>query len=241
MTRAEATRSVALFDLDGTLVDSLADLARALNAVLAAEGLAPLPEATVRGLVGRGAARLVAEGFAAAGRPLGAAALEARLARFLAHYGAAPVAHSRPYPGVAATLSRLRAQGWRLGVCTNKPQHLSEAVLAGLGLADFFAVVAGGDRFPVRKPDGGHLLATLDLMDATVAQAILVGDSDNDLKAARDAGMPVVLVDFGYSRRPAAELGADRVVSDFPALPGVLAEIARQDQGLVQDAGTRLG
>jgi len=234
-------RSAVLFDLDGTLVDSLADLARALNAVLAAEGLPPLPEATVRGLVGRGAARLVAEGFAAAGQPLDGAALEARLARFLSHYGAAPVAHSRAYPGVAATLSRLRSEGWQLGVCTNKPQHLSEAVLAGLGLAQFFAAVAGGDRFPVRKPDGGHLRATLDLMDATVGQAILVGDSDNDVKAAWDAGMPVVLVDYGYSRVPVAELGADRVVSDFRALPAVLGDIARQDQGLLQDVETRVG
>lgn len=219
-------RDGLLLDLDGTLVDTAPDLADALARLLAEEGLPALPEAEVARLVGDGAARLVARALAAHGRPCEGARLDAYVARFLAHYGAAPAARSRPYPGVAATLEALRAAGWRLGVCTNKPQGLSEAVLAGLGLARFIDAVAGGDRFAVRKPDPGHVLATLELLGVAPAAAVMVGDSRNDVAAARAAGVACVAVAYGYSKEPAERLGAARVVASFDELPAALADLA---------------
>jgi len=218
---------VLLCDLDGTLVDTVHDLAANLNRVLGESGLAPLATDQVRGCVGQGAARMVQRGFALAGRPLTpeSADHEAALRRFLDLYGAAPIHHSAAYPGVAETLRRLRAAGWRLGVCSNKPQAPSEAILAGLGLADLFEAVAGGDRFPVRKPDGGHLRRTLAAMEAEDAPAVLVGDSRVDLDAARDAGLPVVLVTYGYGQEDVGTLGADGVIADFSVLPAVLASL----------------
>lgn len=221
------TADVVLCDLDGTLVDTAADLAAALNRLLGEAGRAPLSVDTVRGMVGHGAAKLVERGFRHGGAALPEAELPDRMRRFLEIYQADPVGHSRPYPGVEAALQRLRADGIRLAVVTNKPQAASEAVLRGLGLDGYFAVVAGGDRFPVRKPDAGHLRRTLDLLGTEPAGAVLVGDSATDLEAGRNAGLPVILVDYGYSQTPAAELGADRVISGFAELPDALARIGR--------------
>jgi phosphoglycolate phosphatase len=215
-----------LIDLDGTLVDTVADLAAALNALLAERGLPPLAEAAVRGLVGRGARRLVERGLSSAGAPPDDAALDAAHARFLELYGAAPAARSRPYPGVRATLAAWQAAGVPMAVCTNKPQAPSLAILRALGLDGHFRAVGGGDRYPVRKPDGGHLTATLAEAGLAGRPAVMIGDSAPDLEAARDAGLPVVLVDYGYSGRPVAELGADAVVSRFDALPAVVTRLA---------------
>ncbi|WP_206607866.1 HAD-IA family hydrolase [Ferruginivarius sediminum] len=227
---------VLLCDLDGTLVDTVADLTVALNRLLTERGLGTLPQRRVRGLVGRGAARLVESGLAEMGGAVGPDGLSACVARFLEIYEAAPAVHSRPYPGVIETLTSLRAAGWRLGVCTNKPQAPSEAILDAFELSPFFEAVGGGDRFPVRKPDGGHLHATLELImggDAKAARAVLVGDSRTDLDAARNARLPVVLVDYGYTDVPAAELGGDAVISSFAALPEAL-------EGIVADGPSTL-
>jgi len=108
-------------------------------------------------------------------------------------------------------------------VCTNKPHEITLRVLDALDLAGFFGgAVLGGDALPVRKPDAGHLLAVLGQMGAGPGRALMVGDSETDVAVARNAGVPVALVDFGYSARPAAELGADAVISSFDELPGLL-------------------
>jgi len=217
---------VLLCDLDGTLVDTVHDLAAALNRLLSDAALPTRPESEVRALVGQGAARLVADGFAAAGRPLDESDREPTIRRFLEIYEADPAAHSPAYAGVPATLDRLRGDGWRLGVCTNKPQAPAAAILRELNLARYFDAVGGGDRFPARKPDGAHVHATLELMDVDPAHAVLVGDSRIDVMAARDAGIPMVLVTYGYGEPGLADLGPAAVIDRFDALPGVLAGLA---------------
>jgi phosphoglycolate phosphatase len=122
-------------------------------------------------------------------------------------------------------LRHLSEAGWRLGVCTNKPQAPSDQILGDLGLAGFFEAVGGGDRFPARKPDGSHLHATLDLMGAGAEQAVLVGDSRIDLLAARDAQMPVVLVTYGYGQEDLRSLGPDALIDRFDELPAVLESL----------------
>jgi len=214
-----------VFDLDGTLVDSAPDLHAHLNALLAELGRPGLALAEIRPLIGDGARALLQRGLAASGGLPAGADLEALFLEFVTRYTARPVRFGAVYEGVAAVLDALHAEGARLGVCTNKPQVPSERVLAALGLERYFPVVIGGDRLAVRKPDPGHLRAVLERLGARPARAVMVGDSATDLLTARAAGVACVLVSFGYTPVPAAELGADRVIDHMAALPAALAAL----------------
>jgi phosphoglycolate phosphatase len=211
-------RNVLIFDLDGTLIDSAPDLHRSLNAVLAEQGRAAVPLAGIRAMVGDGAAKLVERGFADTGAAVEPAALAGLVQRFLLHYSAGRHALTTAFPGVAETLTTLQQRGCRLGVCTNKPYAPTMEILALLGLSGFFGAVTGGDSLPVRKPDPGHLLGTLDLLGAAAEQALMIGDSINDVAVARAAGVPAVVVRYGYTRTPVEELGADAIIERFDEL-----------------------
>ncbi len=207
-----------LFDLDGTLVDSLPDLLRATNILLAGLDRRPATADELRGWVGDGAAVLVAHAMAATGGPPEAAPA-LLLKTFLDIYEGGLADLSKPYPGVEATLQQLVARGHRLGVCTNKPTALSVELLDALGLSSLFAAIVGGDSVAAKKPDPGHIRATLEAMGATGQRALMVGDSGNDVAAAKAAGIPVVAVSFGYSRVDPRGLGADVLIDDFAQLP----------------------
>lgn len=215
-------RNALIFDLDGTLVDSAPDLHRALNAVLAEQGRAPVSLAGIRAMVGDGAAKLVERGFAETGAPCPAAALPGLVDRFLVHYRAGGHMLTTAFPGVAATLAELRSRGCQLGICTNKPYMPTMEILAALGLTGLFGAVTGGDSLPVRKPHPGHLLGTLDLLHATADAAVMIGDSANDVAVARAAGVPAVVVSYGYTQVPPAELGGDVLIDAFADLIGWL-------------------
>jgi len=221
-----------VFDLDGTLIDSVPDLALALNALLDEEGLPRVRDDQVPGFVGQGARVLVTKAMAAVGRPLGddadgQATLERLHDRFVALYEAKPVVGTRPYPDAVEVARALREQGVILGVCTNKPQGPTEGVLAALGLSDLFAAVVGGGLIPERKPDPAPLLLTLERMGVAPDQAAMVGDTPYDAGAARAAGVASVIVDFGYSPVPPAEAGADLLISAFADLPEALVRLGR--------------
>ena len=211
-------RNALVFDLDGTLVDSAPDLHRCLNAVLAEQGRAPVSLADIRSMVGDGAAKLVERGFADTGVAVEPAALPGLVQRFLVHYSAGRHALTQAFPGVGETLRLLRERGYRLGVCTNKPYAPTMEILETLGLTGLFAAVTGGDSLPVRKPDPGHLLGTLDLLGATADRAVMIGDSANDVAVARAAGVPAIVVRYGYTRTPVEELGADAIIAHFAEL-----------------------
>ena len=203
------TRTLIL-DLDGTLVDSVPDLAAALNRLMAARGLPAFSRADVTSMVGDGAAVLLDRAFAARGRAPDGAALDA----FLVDYTANTAVETRPFPGVVAGLDALVADGWRLAVCTNKPEAAARALLAALGLDRYFAAIGGGDSYPVRKPDPAHLLATLAAAGGTVAGAVMAGDHRNDVAAAHGAGVPCIFAAWGYG--PAAMgAGAEATAADF--------------------------
>ena len=226
MSTRSARYPVLLCDLDGTLVDSLPDLRRALNKLLCELNLPEQSLQAVRGMVGNGVAKLVARGLAAAGGPQDPNRLADHLERFLRHYNAGLVIDTRPYPGAARVLRALKAEGWRLAVCTNKPEEPSRRILEALDLLDLFEAIGGGDSFPVRKPDPGHPLGILARMGADPAAATMLGDSRADAEAARAAGLPSVLVRFGYSPGTPLEALADRTIDGFEELPAALREIA---------------
>lgn len=200
----------AVFDLDGTLVDSLPDLLGACNRFMAARGMAAFTAAEVRPMVGDGAAALVGSIMAARGR----VATEADFCALVADYLAHVADETRPFAGVEAGLDRLAAAGWRLAVCTNKPERPARAVLLALGLLDRFAAVCGGDTFAERKPAAAHLLGTIAAAGGDVARAVMVGDHRNDVAAGVAAGVPVVFAGWGYGP-PAMGAGARVAAADF--------------------------
>lgn len=211
------------FDLDGTLIDSVPDLTNSLNQVLREHGYGPLTRQEVAPMVGDGVPVLVGRAFAARGGSPGEAA-EA-LPRYIKIYEANAINETRPYPGVPETLRELRRRGYRTGVCTNKLQQATMTVLQGLGLADLFDAVAGGDRYPVRKPDPGHLTGLIRELGGTVERAAMIGDSENDAAAAHAAPVPLVLMRYGYARTAPETLGADAVLDDFGELPQALQRL----------------
>jgi phosphoglycolate phosphatase len=199
-----------LLDLDGTLVDTVPDLMAALNRLMLARGLPILTRQQVAAMVGDGVAVLVARGFASHGQEADSAAI----AEFTADYMAHVAVGSRLYPQVLAVLGGLAGEGWRLAVCTNKPEQAARALLQALGVLPMLAAVGGGDSFPVRKPDPAHLLATLVRAGGTCDSAVMVGDHHNDVVAARAAGMPCVFAAWGYGSPGMAE-GSAGVAGDI--------------------------
>jgi phosphoglycolate phosphatase len=207
------------FDLDGTLVDTAPDLVGSLNAILAEESLPALPFDEVRLMVGRGARALLERGFAAAGAPLDAEQAPALVQRFIALYLTRIADESAPFPGVVETLTDLKAAGARLVVCTNKLTHLSVALLDATGLSPFFDAVVGADSAPAAKPDGRHVAAAVAAVEGDLARAVMIGDSINDALGAKNAGVPSVLVSFGYTEDPVETLGGDLIVHSFLDVP----------------------
>ncbi len=209
-----------VFDLDGTLIDSAPDLRAAVNQMLRERGCAPLSLAQIRRMIGDGAPALVRRALAESG--LDPEQAPTALPRFLQLYEGDAVRLTRPYPGVPATLAALRQAGYRTAICTNKPQHATITVLEGLGLSSLFDAIAGGDRFAVKKPDPGHLLGLISALGGQATRAAMIGDNENDAAAAHGAGMPLVLMRYGYARIDPESLGADVLLDHFADLPATL-------------------
>ena len=200
-----------LLDLDGTLVDTVPDLAAALNRLMQARRLPLFNAQQVAAMVGDGVAVLVTRAFAAHDRQPDAAAIT----EFAADYAAHAAIESKLYPGVLPALTGLAQEGWRLAVCTNKPEQAARTLLQALQVLPLFCAVGGGDSFPVRKPDPGHLLATLAQAAGTPDATLMVGDHRNDVEAARGAGMASIFAGWGYGS-PGMSEGCTAVARDMP-------------------------
>src|SRR5665213_1396716 len=194
-----AARTI-VFDLDGTLIDTAPDLVDTLNVVFA------------RGIEAKGVAVTPAR-------------LEQLFADFIAHYSEHIADRSRPFPGLTDALDVLAADGCRFAVCTNKLERLSVRLLEQLNLAGRFTVICGQDTFGIQKPNPEVLRRTIEAAGGTLTQAIMIGDSETDIKTARAANVPVIAVDFGYSERPVSDFEPDRIISHFAQLRTAIAAI----------------
>ncbi|HJQ58111.1 MAG TPA: HAD-IIIA family hydrolase [Vineibacter sp.] len=207
-----------VFDLDGTLIDSAADVGAAVNRVLADHGLAPIDDTLQRSLMGEGGRVRTRKAFALRGQQLDDATLKARVRDFVRYYSENPIERTTLYPGVVQTVKQLASAGVRLGVCTNKYEASARDILGRLDLMPPIEDAAGADSFEVRKPHPGHILKLLARMGADPASALMVGDSVHDVQAAQAAGLRVIAVSWGYTETPAHTLGADAVIDRFEDL-----------------------
>jgi len=216
MTTAMTTLRAALIDLDGTLADTIADLAHAANAMRVELGLAALPQALVATFVGKGIdtliARMLAESLTVS-EPPDAALLTRARAAFYRHYHEVNGRYSTLYPGVLDGLQALRDQGLRLAIVTNKASEFTLPLIARLDLADYFDVVVCGDTCARRKPDPDPVRYACQQLNVSPAESVLIGDSLNDVQAARAAGCRALVVPYGYNEgQPVAALNADAIV-----------------------------
>src|SRR5690606_26644588 len=186
-----------IFDLDGTLIDSVGDLVASANATLERLRLPPQDPHTIAGFIGEGARRLVERALRAAGASSDRATVDEALALFLEIYGAHLLDTTVAYPGIEALLERLRAADVRLSVLTNKPRGFAARILDGLGLASRFGAVLGGDSLPTRKPDPAGLRRLIDDAGVPVEETLVVGDSLVDVETARNAKVAVCAVSWG--------------------------------------------
>lgn len=218
-----------VFDLDGTLAETAGDLIAALNHVMALEGAAKVELATARFMLGAGGRALIERGLSAAGQYVTPARLELLFGEFLGHYNANIAVHSHFYAGVSAALDRFETAGWRFAICTNKMERSAVTLLRALGAESRFAAICGQDTFAVCKPDPQALRQTIAKAGGDFSRAIMVGDSETDIRTARAAGVPCVAVDFGYTDRHVSAFGPDRVISHFDDLWGAVAGLQSLD------------
>lgn len=209
-----AAFQAVLFDLDGTLLETVPDLAEAANRMLVALGRPALPVELIATFVGRGIGRLV-ERVLAGSRDarLDPMAVKSAQALFEGFYAEESGRRSTPYPGVTTALARLHAAGVPMAVVTNKADAFTRPLLAATGLLSYFSSVVSGDTLPWKKPDARPLLHACDALHVEPAQVLFVGDSIHDVEAARGAGCEVWCVPYGYNEgQPIAGSGCDRMV-----------------------------
>ena len=227
-TKIASRFDTVIYDLDGTLIDSAKDMQVAVSRVLADHGLPPVSEDDVRIFMGQGSKVTMDKAFTKYGKTLDDEALSAVTREFVRYYEADPVGHTTAFAGVPEVVGRFDKLGLKQGVCTNKFERPSRMILEHLKLMPPIAALAGADTFPVRKPDPRHILMLVERMGRTPEKAVMVGDSIHDVEAAHAAGLPAVLVSWGYTARPASELGAEAVIERFDALPQALERLANR-------------
>jgi phosphoglycolate phosphatase len=214
-----------VFDLDGTLVDTAPDLTSATNHALSLVGLEPVTVAELHPFIGHGSKAMIDAGLRFRGSTVGEKDLKRLHDAFLDFYADNVAVGSRPFEGVPELLDALLAAGARLGVCTNKYEALSLALLRELLLEEKFAAIAGRDTFDVFKPAPGHLVQTIERAGGNSGRAVMVGDSEIDFATAMAARVPSIGVTFGYTTRHVSELGANAVIEHYREFPAALAKV----------------
>jgi len=217
-----------IFDLDGTLADTSADLIAAANACFKGLGqdepLDPVKDCQTAFHGGRAMLRL---GFERLGTGWDEADVDAQYPVLLAYYAEHIAVHTVLYPNVVPALEELKRRGYALGICTNKPEGLAETLMQHLGVRDMFGALLGADSLPVRKPDPEHLWETIHRLGGDINRSVLIGDTDNDRSAARNANVPSVLVSFGPSGGAIADLEPEALLHHYDDLPDLADQLVK--------------
>ena len=214
-----------VFDLDGTLVDSAADIARAINAGFEIMGIPPFTAQDVHRIVGGGAKMAIEKAADAAGIVLSDSDRGRVTERFFAKYREVSAEGNGLYPGAKELLSELRGRGVRTALCTNKAEPVAHIAVKALGIADLLDVVVGARDDRPRKPFPDMIYACIEPVGVVARHAVMIGDSRADAEAARAAGLPVILTSFGYSTTPIAELRPDAIVGHLDEVMGWLPKV----------------
>ncbi|MGO9545357.1 MAG: HAD-IA family hydrolase [Rhodomicrobium sp.] len=214
-----------VFDLDGTIADTAGDLIDAANAALIAEGFGRAPAGAIRQGVGYGAIAMLRSALSAGGHDAGAGQMQRLAEKLVAHYEENIAVKTRLFPGFSEAAETLRLGGAKLALCTNKREQLALRLLAELGIGSLFDAVAGRDTFAFHKPDPRHIAGVVELAGGELSAAVMVGDSEADIDAARAAGIPIIAAGFGYASTPAGQLGADAVMNRFEELPALIGAL----------------
>jgi len=215
-------KPMIVFDLDGTLADTAADLIATLNRTTQSQGLPETLMSSVGQIVGHGAKAMIRRAYELHQQALSDELLDELLTVFLEDYAANIAVHSHFYDGLENALDCLRADGHTFAVCTNKKEFMAKLLIEELGATHWFEALTGGDTFAFNKPDGRHIIETVKLGGGDPANAIMIGDTSNDINAAKDAGIKSVAVTFGYTDHPVETLGADQIISHFDELPDTI-------------------
>lgn len=213
-----------IFDLDGTLVDSAPDIRQALNLTLKTHGRRPLALNEVKNLIGDGFLTTLGKAFAATGEAIPDSESYVRFQEFIAHYREQKPDPAQIYPHARETLESFHNAGVRLGICTNKQEASTHDLLDALGLKRYFTFIAGGDTFPVHKPNPGHITGVIEKLSVPAPHCAMIGDGPHDVAAARGAGIHCLVVTHGYGG-DFDRLGASGLIAGFRELPQALKKL----------------
>ncbi|MFV1850345.1 MAG: HAD hydrolase-like protein [Thalassospira sp.] len=218
-----------LFDLDGTLIDGVDDILFAMNGLLAAHDHAPLKRHDIEAMLGDGTWMLTKRAFAARGSTPDDAMLDELNVDFNTRYVETDYAYTRLFENAETVLRQLKSDGWTIALASNKPEGPCKEILAKLGVADLFTVIAGGNSFEVKKPDGRFLEFVLGELGFNKASdtAIMVGDHANDVNAAHAVGIKAIAVAMEVDDARARSLGADLTVVDYRKLLIAIQNLCR--------------
>lgn len=216
-----------VFDLDGTLVDTAPDLLNATNHALELAGRQAITLEQVRHIIGSGAKAMMQQGFELTGEPASEREIDELWHPFIDHYTQNIAVDSRPFPGCLDCLNALLEHGATLAVCTNKLKGLADQLLEELEISTLFKTCFGSDSVPHKKPNGEHILRTIDSAGGMPERSIMIGDSQTDEKAAHNAGLPFIFVPFGYGPGTTVNIEATAIVGDYADMLSTILEIAR--------------
>lgn len=214
-----------IFDLDGTLIDSAPSIVFALNHVFDKAGYAAVTSDAVKPLLAGDAMKLVGTLIADQGQTIAEDENADLTHQFLETYKAHPAQDAALYPGALSILDHFKTAGHKLAICTNKPSITAAPVLEIFNLVSYFDATVCGDQTAFKKPDGRHILETIHAMDGDASDAIMIGDSGNDIYAAHDAGVASIWASFGYGLERVEDMKPTATVDELHQLPGIIADL----------------
>ena len=224
-----AQKLTILFDLDGTLVDTAPDLMTAHNHVMKKFGYSTRSVDEIRNLVGKGASVLIGRSIWGSAKKEFSRITDEKIKNemvkeFISFYGKNIVKDSKLIKGVLEFLKWAKSKNISMGVCTNKQEHLAIDLLKKIKIYDYFEYVAGGNTFEYCKPDPRHLTSIIEIMNGDIKKSLMVGDSENDADAAKSAGIPMILVEDGYTDKKIEQIYHNHLIKDFIGIEKIVSK-----------------